>query len=367
MKIIAFYLPQYHTFRENDEWWGKGFTEWVNVKKSIPLFEGHNQPRVPLGENYYDLTNITTAKWQAELAKKYGIYGFCYYHYWFDGKLLMEKPMENMLRDKTIDLPFCICWANENWTKAWAKKSKEVLLAQNYENKDDWDRHFQYFLKFFRDERYIKVDEKPLLIIYRPELISCLEELLLYWNRQAQKNGFQGISYVYQQRFYNHQTDKAGYLFDYGIEYQPGYAMEPQKKTLNFISHQAFNYIVNKLKWKQTERSSILYDYDKTWQDILQISPKDNKMLPGAFVDWDNTPRYKGQGSLFKGVTPDKFRKYLSAQIKHAKEVYKKDMIFMFAWNEWGEGGYLEPDERNGYKMLEAIKHALLENGEFPQ
>ena len=147
MKIIAFYLPQFHCFPENDAWWGTGFTEWNNVRSAQPLFKNHNQPRVPLDNNYYDLTETENLRWQAHLAQKYGVYGFCYYHYWFNGKLLMEKPMEQMLSDKEIQLPFCICWANENWTKAWAKRSKEVLIAQNYENKEDWKKHFEYLEK----------------------------------------------------------------------------------------------------------------------------------------------------------------------------------------------------------------------------
>ena len=168
MKIIAFYLPQFHCFPENDAWWGTGFTEWNNVRSAQPLFKNHNQPRVPLDNNYYDLTETENLRWQAHLAQKYGVYGFCYYHYWFNGKLLMEKPMEQMLSDKEIQLPFCICWANENWTKAWAKRSKEVLIAQNYENKEDWKKHFEYLEKFFKDKRYIKCNGKPLLVICRP-------------------------------------------------------------------------------------------------------------------------------------------------------------------------------------------------------
>lgn len=367
MKIITFYLPQFHCFPENDEWWGKGFTEWTNVKNAVPLFTGHNQPRIPLNKNYYDLTDGETLKWQSDLAKKYGIYGFCYYHYWFNGKLLMEKPMEMMLNDKSIDLPFCICWANENWTKAWAKRSKEILIAQKYENKKDWENHFLYLLKFFKDPRYIYENNKPILIIYRPEQIPCLQELLLYWEKRAKEEGLHGISFIYQQRFFDHQKDKGGELFDYGIEYQPGYAMEEQKKSFGIVIRKLLNVVVNRFKLRQTKLSTIIYDYDKTWQYILKMSPKDKKMIPGAFVDWDNTPRYKGMASLFQGVTPKKFEKYLSLQIQNAKQKYHKDMIFLFAWNEWGEGGYLEPDELNGYGMLAAIKNALDKNQEFPQ
>ena len=175
MRIIAFYLPQFHNIPENDEWWGDGFTEWVNVKKAEPIYEGHEQPRVPLDGNYYNLLDDDVKIWQAELAKKYGIYGFCYYHYWFNGKLLLEKPMEQMLENKKVDLPFCVCWANEPWTRAWVGE-KKVLIGQEYGTEKEWKEHFDYMLPFFRDDRYIKEDNRPLYVIYRPEIIPCLQE-----------------------------------------------------------------------------------------------------------------------------------------------------------------------------------------------
>lgn len=368
MKIIAFYLPQYHTFPENDEWWGEGFTEWKNVKNAKPSFKGHYQPRVPFKENYYDLLDKKTLKWQADLARKYGVYGFCYYHYWFDGHMLMEKPMEMMLADKSIRLPFCICWANEDWTRAWAKKSKEVLITQTYGDKKGWGEHFDYLLPFFKDDRYIKVEGKPIFVIYRPEIIPCLEEMASYWQELALKNGLPGLSFLYQQTDYDHRKEKTGYIFDYGIEYQPAVVRNrPQKRNPFLLGRKALNEIVNRLGLPQTKISTFWYSYDDAWHKILKMKPKDSKMIPGAFVDWDNTPRYGKLASIYLGVTPEKFKKYLSLQIKHAKQDYQKDIIFMFAWNEWGEGGYLEPDEKYGYKMLKAIKSALLSTGEFPK
>lgn len=368
MKIIAFYLPQFHTFPENDEWWGKGFTEWVNVKSAKALYEGHNQPREPLDDNYYDLSKIEPLRWQAQLAKEYGIYGFCYYHYWFDGHMFMQKPMENMLNDRSIDLPFCICWANENWTKAWAKRSKEVLISQTYGDRNDWKKHFEYFFQFFKDDRYIRVDGKPLLVIYRPELISTLEEMLELWQTMARKKGLKGLAFAYQQSAYDHTKASSGHLFDYGIEYEPNLVKNGEQcKTLPVIIRKALNIISMKLNLPPSKIASVRYDYDDAWRRIISHKPKDSKMLPGAFVDWDNTPRYGKGASMYEGVTPEKFQKYLSEQIKHAKNDYKKDMLFMFAWNEWGEGGYLEPDKKYGFGMLEAIKRALIENDEFPE
>ena len=223
MKIITFYLPQFHEIPENNEWWGNGFTEWVNVKKAKPLFEGHSQPRVPLNNNYYNLLDPSVQEWQASLAKKYGIYGFCYYHYWFNGKLLLEKPMENMLKNKKIDIPFCICWANEPWTRAWVGETK-VLIPQEYGNKKEWKEHFDYLLPFMKDCRYIYENEKPLVVIYRPEVIDHLNDMLDYWNELAIENGFKGLTYAYQSINLDLQTNKDDSRFDINIEFQPLYA-----------------------------------------------------------------------------------------------------------------------------------------------
>lgn len=367
MKIISFYLPQFHSFPENDKWWGKGFTEWNNVKNAKPLFKNHYQPREPLNDNYYNLLDIETLKWQCNLAKKYGVYGFCYYHYWFDGKMLMEKPMELMLKDKTIDLPFCICWANENWTRAWAKKSREVLIDQTYGDRNDWENHFEYLYQFFRDKRYITVDGKPIIVIYRPEIIPTLREMINFWQEKAKEKGLKGLCIVYQQVFYNHLKEPTGDLFDYGIEYQPGYVVHRMQRTnLRVIKSKILHEIVHSLHLPQTLVSTIHYSYDEVWKNILKIIPKDNKMIPGAYVNWDNTPRYKSGASVHVGFSVDKFERYLSEQIRRAKDVYHKDMIFMFAWNEWGEGGYLEPDKKYESSVLEAIRNALAKNGELP-
>lgn len=364
MKIIAFYLPQFHTFPENDEWWGKGFTEWTTVRKSKKLFIDHNQPRVPLNDNYYNLTNPDTMIWQAKIAKKYGIYGFCYYHYWFDGKMLMEKPMEIMLKNKAIDIPFCICWANENWTRAWADNDKEILIDQTYGNVEDWKDHFNYLLQFFKDERYIKKDGKPVLVIYRPEIIPTCVEMLTLWQQMARENGFPGISFIYQQKYFNHQKEESGKLFDYGIEYQPGLAFQKVLDTkLKYFPSRFINYIADRIPSLKRFNKITYFEYDEVWGEILRTLPRDDKMIPGAFVDWDNTPRHGVRGSVVINNTPEKFKKYLSKQVVRAREIYKKDVIFMFAWNEWGEGGYLEPDEKNGFAYLEAVQKVLESTG----
>ena len=374
MRIIAFYLPQFHNIPENDEWWGDGFTEWVNVKKAEPIFEGHEQPRVPLNNNYYNLLDDDVKIWQAELAKKYGRYGFCYYHYWFSGKLLLEKPMEQMLANKKVDIPFCVCWANEPWTRAWVGE-KKVLIGQDYGDKKEWRDHFEYLLPFFKDDRYIKEKNCPLFVIYRPEIISCLKEMFEYWDQLAKENGFDGMCYAYQNIDFDLLKNKDDSLFTYNIEFQPHYAFY----DLNANKHKklrAMKRTVSQFLEKHTGKNikfvgngklvSNFIQYDDAWNAILQRTPTSDKNVPGAFVGWDNTPRHGKGGRVYIGDTPEKFEKYLTELIKRARSVYKKDLMFMYAWNEWAEGGYLEPDERNGYKNLEAIKNALENTGELP-
>lgn len=384
MKIIAFYLPQFHDIPENDEWWGKGFTEWVNVKKAKPLFEGHDQPRVPLNENYYNLLDDDVKIWQAKIAKEYGVYGFCYYHYWFNGKLLLEKPMEQMLKNPAVDIPFCISWANEPWTKAWVNQ-KEVLIQQFYGGEKEWLEHFNYLLPFFKDDRYIKENGKPLFVIYRAEVVTNLNEMLDYWNELAISNGFKGIKFAYQQVDFDLMENKDDSHFDYDIEFQPSYASTDLRSTskikksmfwrklrsskinlLNFIEKKTGVDIVRYMQHSNNSKDVKIIDYDKVWKMILTRTPESKKNIPGAFVGWDNTPRKGTRGVVYTGDSPEKFEKYMTEQIRRARDVYKKEYIFMYAWNEWAEGGYLEPDTRNGYKNLEAIRNALKETDEFP-
>lgn len=374
MKIIAFYLPQFHDIPENDEWWGKGFTEWVNVRKAKSLFNGHEQPRVPLNGNYYNLLDDNIKIWQTKLAKKYGIYGFCYYHYWFKGKLLLEKPMEQMLANKDVNLPFCICWANEPWTKAWVGE-KKVLIAQEYGKEKEWIEHFNYLLPFFKDERYIKNNNKPLFVIYRPEIIGCLNEMLGCWDRLAKENGLSGIDFAYQNIDFDIDKNKDDHMFRYNIEFQPHYVFYDMNtnrhKILRGIKRKLSQFLERKFGFNlkfvgDGKLVNNFINYDMAWEYILKRKPDSEKNIPGAFVGWDNTPRHGKNGRIYIGDTPEKFEKYLTMQIKRAKEIYHKDMIFMYAWNEWAEGGYLEPDERYGYRNLEAIQKALINNNEFP-
>ncbi len=372
MKIIAFYLPQFHSIPENDAWWGKGFTEWENMKSARSFFEGHYQPRIPQNGNYYNLLDDNVKKWQIELAKENGVYGFCFYHYWFNGHLLLEKPIEQFLYNKDLKMPFCLCWANEPWTKAWVSKDDEILIDQEYGSYAEWENHFNYLLQYFKDSRYITNNGKPLLVIYRPNQIENLNQMLDYWQELSKRNGLTGIEFAYQQIDFDLQKNSDTSRFSYNIEFQPIYALEDinnnvQKITRILKKIDCFLKYILKVNLSNVFIKQVRkYDYDKVWQAVLNHTPNDYRCIPGAFIDWDNTPRRKEKGRVFIGGSPEKFKKYLVEQLKRTKEIYNKDMIFLTAWNEWSEGCYLEPDEKYGTGYLNAIKEALNETNEFP-
>ena len=373
MKILAYYLPQFHEIPENNEWWGEGFTEWTNVKRAKPLFEDHYVPRVPLNKNYYDLTDVNTQAWQVELARKYGVYGFCMYHYWFNGHLLLEKPIHQYLEHKELNLPFCFSWANEYWTNGWVSSENKILIAHDNSDENDWINHFNYFLPFFKDDRYIKIDGKPLIILYFPDILQRCNEMIDCWRKMAEKNGFAGLEVLYQKAMthFNNSFDKSH--FDGGIEFQPGYSLTKNssaaKRSRALMRFKVVNYIKLKfgISFKKKEKNDLVkINYDDVWSDIINTIPDNEKMFPGAFVDWDNTPRKGMWGSAYLGVTPQKFKRYMIEEIKRARDIYHKDYLFIFAWNEWGESGYLEPDEKWNYEYLEAIHEALIVNDEMP-
>lgn len=367
-KIIAFYLPQFHTIPENDEWWGKGFTEWVNVKKATPLFENHYQPRVPKDANYYDLTDRSVIKWQSDMAEQYGIYGFCFYHYWFNGKLLLQKPIELYRDTPECNTRYCISWVNQDWTDAWYSDSPRILMKETYGDEKEWIEHFNYFLPFFKDERYIKENNKPFLVLYEPSIVKDLERMIDCWDRLAKENGFDGIIVASQNTTGRLDGAPVPDYIDYQIDYEPQYAysllkqkkyplLRRCKRTLQKILKKYFNSTI--IDRVGREKTLEVLDYDHVWEKVLAIKPQNSKCIPGAFVDWDNTARKGNRGFVIHGATPEKFEKYLSEQIRRADKVYKKDKLFLFAWNEWAECGYIEPDEKYGYGYLQAIKNAL--------
>lgn len=352
MDIISMYLPQFHRVKENDEWWGEGFTEWTAVKTAEKLYNNHEQPRKPMNDNYYDLIEKNTMEWQADLMRQYGIDGQCFYHYWFkDGRMILEKPAENLLRWKDINMKFCFCWANETWARSWSKLKEKnewafrfdkterqgdlgILLEQQYGSEKDWKIHYSYLRQFFKDDRYIKHDKKPVFLIYKSRLIECLGEMLSCWNKLAVEDGFQGIYVIGANTDYNSEKYLDGILFH-----------EPQ-------SSMSSGFVESKI-----ENGIIKYQYTDLWDNILSLIGSGKKVYYGGFVEYDDTPRRGKGGIVVQGASPEKFRKFLSELV--AKNVCAgNEYVFLNAWNEWGEGMYLEPDVRNEYAYLEAVTYA---------
>lgn len=352
-KIIAFHLPQYHSFPENDKWWGTGFTEWHNVKKARPLFENHYQPRIPNKYNYYCMLDVDTIKWQCEISQLYGIDGFCYYHYWFDGKLLMEKPLEILLTNTTIDQKYCLCWANEPWTRSWDGKNGVVLINQNYGGTDEWEEHFKYLIPYFMDSRYIRVDGKPVLIIYRANSIPRFSQMVLYWKKRSHEIGLEGL-YVIEENNYYQKTSVSEFT-DAALDFEPMYTLRFgrgfKEKLAQRIRSEFLDY-----KYHTKVR---FYSYDSIWNSIINRKTKESgkDYIQSGFVDWDNTPRRGNDGIVFTGGNPKKFENYITKLLENTKKRNQK-LLFINAWNEWAEGAYLEPDEERKYDYLNALKQA---------
>lgn len=389
MKVIALYLPQFHIIPENNKWWGEGFTEWTNVKSAKPLFEGHKQPKIPLNENYYNLLDDNVKIWQANLAKKYGIYGFCYYHYWYNGKMLLEKPMEQMLNNKNIDIPFCAMWCNQAWTKSWVGKDTEILISQKSGDRAEWIEHYNYLRKFFLDKRYILNNNKPLFGIYNPEILDNLQEMFDCWNHLAKQDGFDGIDYLCLVTDYSRVIEEKEIYdkFDHFIEscfmlayYKINYSKRNKiqlfidklkedinKKYERIFGHESrfINNLINLKRSLKRNNTVTKFDYDEFWENILSLEPFSEKSILCSLVNWDNTARYGEKGSVMINDSVEKFEHYFSKQISLVKEKYKTDILFLQAWNEWAEWSVLEPDKDNGYGYLEAVKKALIANGEF--
>lgn len=365
VKIIANYLPQFHEIPENNEWWGSGFTDWVAVKRSVSLFDGHNQPRIPRGNHYYKLDNVDEIRWQVKLAKKYNVYGFAMYHYWFsDKKNLLRKPAELIYENKDIDINYMFVWDNTSWSRTWSKsrfnndwapkydkqeKIKEedngILALLEYGSKEDWKKHFEYLLPFFRDERYIKHDGKPMFVFYQPLNEFCvIKEMSDYWNELAIEAGLKGVVCITRELWKSRRLS-------YGLKYAPS------------IQDNVWQSMKEKIKRKMYSvfGKVYTYSYDKRWQDILENAKKssDNVFLSG-FVDYDDSPRRAERACIARGASPEKFYRYMK-QLLYISKCQKKEYVFVTAWNEWGESAYLEPDETNGYAYLEMLKRVVEE------
>lgn len=349
MKIFSLFLPQFYETQENDEWWGKGFTEWVNVKNAKPLYRGHVQPIHPLNNNYYCLDDKKTMEWQTQLMHKYGLSGFIYYHYYFEGKLLLGKPAENLLKWKDIDQEFFFCWANHTWYRSW-EGNRTVLQKMTYGGEESWKKHFEYLLPFFNDDRYTKVENKPIFMIYDVSFPE-MEAMIAFFDEECRKNGFDGIKVIRECTNYG-IVDKELQLGndDYIYMTNPAVARGEIDGRKNVVAH-----YWERLKFKLNQRGLYnkvqRYDGDEFYDVMINKDEyyQQKRVIPGIFFEWDNTSRHKQRGYIISHVSKDKFMAYMD-KIKDA------DFAVVNAWNEWCEKMILEPTQEEGYQNLEWIK-----------
>lgn len=351
IKLIAYYLPQFHPFTENDEWWGKGFTEWTNVTKAVPQFIGHYQPHLPDELGFYDLRLKEVMARQIELAKIYGVHGFCFHHYWFGGKRLMEKPVDMLLENKDLDIPFCLCWANENWTRRWDGLENDILIAQNHSPEDDIE-FMKDMSRYIKDERYIKIDGKPLLIIYRIELLPNPKETIERWREYCKQIGFEDIFLVGAQTF--------------GFENPTLYGLDA---VVEFPPHKIHGcpQINNETDFINKKFTGLVYDYEKMVLNKGYLDNTSYSLFKTVMPSWDNTARKPNNSHIFKNATPEHYSEWLKDIILHTKNNNKKNEQFVFinAWNEWAEGAHLEPDRKYGYSYLEKTREAIIETRSY--
>jgi lipopolysaccharide biosynthesis protein len=349
-RLIAFHLPQFHPTPENDQWWGKGFTEWTNVAKAKPLFPGHLQPQVPADLGFYDLRLPEARHAQAELAREYGIEGFCYYHYWFGGRRILERPVNEILLSREPDFPFCLCWANHSWSTAWDGTNKS-LIEQVYPGWEDHAAHFDWLLQAFTDSRYITLDGKPVFLIYKPDDIPEVERVTDFFRERALKAGLPGL-----------------YLI--GVSHRDE-TWDPRPRGLDACTMQALprrdgriprRYLTTKLKLalKHQKSELTIWDYEEFLPSLLRSNRVDFPDYPIALPRWDNTPRSGMRGVVLQNSTPELFRRHLrQAMARVADNRPEERIVFLKAWNEWAEGNYVEPDQQWGHAYLDVIRQEL--------
>lgn len=351
-KIITWYLPQFHQMEINNQFHGQGFTEWTNTTRAIPLYVGHYQPHVPYDVGYYDLLNPDTFKRQIYLAKHYGIYGFCFHYYWFSGKRIMERPLEYFLTHTELDMPFCLDWATENWTALWDGGNKEIMLEQNLKEDDD-QKFMEDILPYFCDPRYIKIDGRPVLVIYRINMFEKdrVKKLLNNFRIIAKESGFPDLYIMLTNAFaFNDEVNEWG--ADALAEFPPHIVLDLMDKY-NILS-----YLNPYFNGKVLDASSFIRD--KTYM----LKHKSSDYYRSALVSWDNTARKAtSRGIVMHGLNPETFRQWLKDIIVESKKIHLKsnDIVFVNSWNEWAEGSHLEPDMKYGYAYLQVIKEVLEE------
>jgi lipopolysaccharide biosynthesis protein len=344
VRAIAFYLPQFHPIPENDLWWGKGFSEWTNVTKARPNFIGHYQPHLPADFGFYDLRVPEVLEQQAAVAREHGIHGFCYHYYWFAGKRLLEQPVETMRTSGRPDFPYCLCWANENWTRRWDGADEDVLISQNPSPADD-ERFIRDLLPHLRDQRYIRVDGRPLVVVYRIGMLPEPRATAAIWRRVCRSEGV-GELYLCAAKTYD-TAEPERYGFDAIVEFPP--------HCLRVLAVNA------QVEMTNMEFKGALFDYREFVQDTLARPGPAYACHPTVMPGWDNTARMPNLGNTFINASPEIYEVWLREIVARAAESRGSDerLVFINAWNEWAEGAHLEPDRRYGYQYLEATRRAL--------
>jgi lipopolysaccharide biosynthesis protein len=371
VKVVALYFPQLHAIPENDQWWGKGFTDWVNVKRAKPLFPGHRQPRTPLNRDYYDQSDPKVIRRQVAMAREYGISAFSHYHYWFNGKQLLQTPTNLFLEMKDLDIEFCLSWANETWSRRWDGQEDQILIQQEHPpTKEAWGRHFEYLIKAWTDRRALRIGDKPLFCIYRPDKIPELRNMLDYWRERAREYGIEDMHFmsVVQYRVPQWETLRhfdSVFLFQPFVAYYNICDETPwpwwRAKLWPITRHMSklpYRYRVRLQTMLERAQGPTSIDYDQVWQRLIDMKiDRAIKTYHGAFVDWDNTARYGERAKVWRGATPQRFEHWMGKLVdKVSKQAPDERLIFINAWNEWAEGAYLEPDIENQYSYLEAIR-----------
>ncbi|MFZ2008173.1 MAG: glycoside hydrolase family 99-like domain-containing protein [Stellaceae bacterium] len=344
VRLIAFYLPQFHPIPENDRWWGPGFTDWQNVVKSTPLFEGHYQPHLPGALGFYDLRLDEIRRKQAEMARAHGIYGFCYYYYWFNGRRILETPLNRYIADPNIDFPFCICWANENWSRRWDGGNREVLLVQEHDTESDM-QFIREVIPLFKDPRYIRVDGMPLLVLYRADLLKVPAATAAGWREECEKAGLPGVHLCAAQTF--DITDPRPYGFDSACEFPP--------------HKHAVGHIAQDQRGLPEDFKGWVCDYEMVARSSMTAPAPDYPLYRGLFPSWDNSARKRSQALIFHNSDPSRYEYWLRGLISYTRQnlVGDQRIIFINAWNEWAEGAHLEPDLQHGSAYLDATKRAM--------
>jgi lipopolysaccharide biosynthesis protein len=357
-RLIAFYLPQFHPTPENDLWWGKGFTEWVNVAKAQPLFIGHYQPHLPADLGFYDLRLAETRQAQANLAGQYGISGFCYYHYWFNNKRLLGRVLDEVLVSGKPDFPFCLCWANEDWTRTWDGRSSDILIEQQYSLEDD-RQHIDWLVRVFQDPRYIRIEGRPLFLVYRAGMLPDALRTTTVWREQARNQGIGELYLCRVESFAEEHSDPVQLGFDAAVEFQPDWSnLGPAlRSTIVWKVLQKFGLT------NQAYRKNGIYQYGSIRERMAKRQQPTYKRLPCVTPAWDNSPRRKTNAIILHDSTPKKYQDWLMAAIIQATSLPENErIVFINAWNEWAEGNHLEPDLKYGHAYLKATRQAI-ENG----